>query len=204
MLRVGLTGPAGAGKSTVAGLLAGRGFPLVDADRVAHELYVPGSPLVRALARAFGTEILRPGGSVNREALGRLVFGDPDRLAQLDRIVHPPLVDELARRLDELEKAGEPLGILEAAVLLQWGPPSFIDLVVGVTAPRKLRVERLMFTGLPRAEAEVRADAQMTEEELAEKADILIENVAGLDRLQREVDGLEIELRRRSRPSDPN
>jgi dephospho-CoA kinase len=201
MLRVGLTGPAGSGKTTVAGLLAGRGFPVVDADRVAHELYVPGSPLVRALVRAFGRDILLPGGIVNREALGRLVFADPDRLAQLDRIVHPPLLDELARRFTQWERGGEPVGILEAAVLLQWGPPKFIDLVVGVTAPRALRVERLVFAGLEHLEAEHRADAQVSEEELAEKADILIENAGGLDRLQERVDELEKDLRRRSRPS---
>src|SRR5262245_6850690 len=128
-MRVGLTGPAGSGKSTVAALLTEAGCPVVDADRVAHELYVPGTALVSELARAFGDRILRPDGSVDRTALGGVVFGSPAARLRLNALVHPPLVAELRGRMSALESAGARIVILEAALLLQWHADRLVELV---------------------------------------------------------------------------
>jgi len=198
MLRVGLTGPAGSGKSTVARLLAARGTPVIDADRVAHELYVPGGELVRELAGAFGDGILDSRGGIDRARLGEIVFGDPAARETLNRIVHPPLLAELERRLDALEAGGTPVAILEAALLLQWGPPRFIGFVVGVSAPRALRRERLGAQGLSPEQVAARLDAQVDEAELALGSDLLLLNRGSLEELERQVEALAHELERRS------
>ena len=198
MLRVGLTGAAGAGKSTVARELARLGIPVVDADKVAHELYAPGSAVVAALAAAFGDGVLTPAGAIDRAALGALVFGSAERLGELDRIVHPPLLAELERRLLALERAGEPVAVLEAALLLKWGPPDFVDLVVGVTASRELRRGRLLDGGLTAEAAELRLDLQVSPAELERRSDLLVQNERGHGELKRAVAALAEELRGRA------
>ncbi len=203
MLRVGLTGAAGAGKSTVARLLAGRGLPVIDADKVAHELYAPGSAVAAELAAAFGRGVLDASGAIDRAALGALVFGSPERLAELDGIVHPPLLAELERRLDALARAGERVAVLEAALLLKWGPPDFVDLVVGVTASRGLRRGRLIDGGLAAEQADRRLDLQVDPGVLERRADIIVRNERGPEELERAVEALAAELERRAGEDPP-
>jgi len=198
MLRVGLTGPAGSGKSTVARLLAERGFPVLDADRIAHELYVPGSPLVKELEEAFGDEVLDERGGIDRARLGELVFTDPEARAALDRIVHPPLLKEIERRLGVLEAQGNPVAVLEAALLLQWGPPQYIGFVVGVSAPRARRRERLLAQGLSPGLVAARLDVQVDDTDLALGSDVLLLNRGTLKELEQQVEALAHELTRRS------
>jgi len=198
MLRVGLTGPTGSGKSSVSAVLRDMGLPVIDADKVAHELYVPGSPTVAELARAFGDAVLTPEGGVDRARLGAAVFGDAEKLALLERIVHPLLLAELERRLAALESAGAPLAVVEAALLLKWGPPAFIDLVVGVTADRELRRERLAASGLDPAVVTARLDAQMGEEVLRRGSDMLVENEGSREALRAAAERLAGDLKRRA------
>ena len=198
MLRVGLTGPAGSGKSTIATLLAEAGCPVVDADRAAHHLYVPGSDLVGELVRAFGADILDSDGGVNRETLGRLVFASRTARERLNALVHPALVAELKRRLDALEREGSGIAILDAALLLQWAAARVVDVVVGVWAPREIRLARLVATGIAPEIAAGRVDAQMTEALLRRHADILIENTGTPDDLRTKVERLLTDLKRRS------
>jgi dephospho-CoA kinase len=199
MLRVGVTGGAGAGKSTVTGLLAREGFPVVDADRVAHELYVPGSRVVEELVSVFGAEILLSDGTLDRAVLAEKVFGRPEHLGALDRIVHPPLLRALERRLDELEAEGVPVGILEAALLLQWGPPDFVNLIVGVVASRERRYRRLVAAGLSEDQAERRLESQADFEDLPRRVDIVIDNDGDLQTLRKEVRRLARALRQAAR-----
>jgi dephospho-CoA kinase len=198
MLRVGLTGPAGSGKTIIAAMLAKAGCAVVDADRAAHDLYVPGSALVRDLARAFGDDILCGDGSVDRGALGRIVFASPSARTTLNALVHPPLVVELRRRLDALETAGASIAILDAALLLQWRADRLVTFVVGVWAPGDLRLARLVASGISRDVAAGRVDAQMSEATLRSGSDVVIENTGSLDELRVAVEHLFEELKRRS------
>ena len=199
MLRAGLTGAAGAGKSRVARGLVERGFPVLDADKVAHELYLPGSPLAEALVEAFGPGVRDDRGGIDRTALGAVVFNDPRRRRALDALVHPPLLSELHRRLGALAAAGHGVGVLEAALLLRWGPRDLVDLVVGVTAPRSVRRDRLVAAGLSPLAAERRIDLQLDEAELVRAADFLIVNDGGLSDLDGRIDELAAFLRDRAR-----
>ena len=198
MLRVGLTGPAGSGKSTVAAWLYEAGCPIVEADQAAHELYVPGSRLVQDLARAFGDHILRADGSVDRSALGRIVFGSTAAREQLNALVHPALVANLKRRMDAIESGGAWVAILDAALLLQWHADRLVDLIVGVWAPREMRLARLIAAGMSADLAAARVDAQMTEAVLRKSSDILIENTRTPDDLRASVARLLEDLKRRA------
>jgi dephospho-CoA kinase len=199
MLRVGITGGAAAGKSTVARRLAAAGIPVVDADREAHALYAPGTDLCRALAAAFGESVVGEDGGIDRAALGRIVFTDPARREKLNALVHPPLLDVLERRLRTLENEGHPVAVLDAALLLQWDAPGLVDLVVGVTAPRRVRRDRLERAGLAPEDAERRVDAQVDDVTLAERSDLLILNNGTPEALEAQADALVAELGRRAK-----
>ncbi len=198
MLVAGLTGAAGSGKSTVAAGLAARGLVVLDADKEAHALYAPGSDLARRLAERFGDGVLAPDGGIDRGALGRIVFADPRKRAELDALVHPPLLDGLRARLDALRARGETVAVVEAALLLRWGPPDFVDLVVGVVAPREERRRRLVAAGLSPEAAGRRLDLQVDEAELVRRAEVLIRNDRDLNALQGEIEALARTLRRRA------
>lgn len=199
MLRVGLTGGPGAGKSTVAGLLAAVGFPVLDADTLAHELYVPGSPLVEQLVRAFGEGVRDAGGGIDRRALGGRVFGDRAALAVLNGIVHPPLLAGIRSRLETLDAGGADAAVVEAALLLQWGPPDFIDYVVCVTASRDRRRERLLAAGLAASAAERRLDSVDAIPDGHPGVDRILANDDDLDALRRRVAELATAIRQRAR-----
>ncbi len=200
MLRVGLTGGPGAGKSTVASMLSARGFPVLDADKVAHELYLPGSLLVSELSKAFGSGVLTPSGGIDRKALGSLVFGDRERLGVLSAIVHPRLLRELSRRLGAMEESGAPVGILEAALLLQWGPPEFVDLVVAVETSVEIRRRRLVAAGLTPEDADRRLASHSGSS--PDLVDIVLQNEGTREDLEFEVRELGRKLRARAEEKD--
>jgi dephospho-CoA kinase len=136
---------------------------------------------------------------IDRAALGAIVFADRARREALDALVHPPLLAELRRRLDALAAAGHEAAVLEAALLLRWGPPEFIDVVVGVSAPRSVRRGRLLAQGLTPEDVERRLDLQLDEDELARRAEFIVVNDGDLDRLMHGIDDLAAFLRRRAR-----
>jgi len=178
--------------------MADHGWPVVDADRVAHELYVPHSPVVSELVTAFSQDVLHPDGTVNRDALGRLVFTSAEARETLNRIVHSRLVLELQRRLAALEAHGARIAVLEAALLLQWDPATLVDIVVGVWAPRETRLLRLVAGGLSPEAAALRVDLQVGESQLRVDSDVLIENDGSLAALECTVRSLLQDLERRA------
>jgi len=198
MLRVGLVGGTGSGKSTAAAMFRDLGVPVLDADVVAHELYVPGGEILDRIAADFGPDVLLAGGGLDRPALAARVFGRPEALAKLDAIVHPPLLETLESRLRGLEERGERVAVVEAALLLRWGPPRFIDLVVGVVADRETRRRRLRERGMDPTDIEARLDMQVEEDELLRGSDLLLGNDGNLDALRRGVADLYEELKRRA------
>ena len=146
MLRVGLIGPIGAGKSVVADELAARGAAVIRADEVSRELLVPGSRELEEIARVFGTHMLREDGTLKRRELAEVCFADDRARERLERIVHPPMVRRIREKLEALERASEPpqVAVVEAANLVQMGVLELVDRLVMVTAPRAERLRRIM------------------------------------------------------------
>jgi len=166
MLRIGLTGGIGCGKSTVAAMMAELGCHVLDADKMAHALIAPGTPAYEEIVAKFGAQILSPDASINRPRLAGIVFADPDRLASLNAIVHPRVLRELDRELDRLARI-DPQGIavVEAALLIESGYHKGLDRIILVTCTREQQLERLtnptFGRAMSREQAERRIAAQM-------------------------------------------
>jgi dephospho-CoA kinase len=182
---IGLTGPIGAGKSVVAAMLRELGAKVLDADALVHDEQSRGTVGYSAIIQVFGTKILGDDKEVDRNKLAAEVFGDPAKLAKLERILHPRVI---ARVLEarKMLREGDVL-VVEAIKLLESGLRNACDEVWVVVAPREMLLERLAPRGLPRAEAELRLGAQHTEEEFRSAADVLIENDGDRDQLRARV-----------------
>ncbi|MFF4321881.1 dephospho-CoA kinase [Streptomyces sp. NPDC001568] len=186
MLKVGLTGGIGAGKSEVSRLLAGYGAVVVDADRIAREVVEPGTPGLAAVVEAFGTSVLTPDGTLDRPALGAVVFGDPDKLRTLNAIVHPLV----GARSAELERAAGPDAIVvhDVPLLAENGLASLYDLVVVVDASPETQLARLTSRrGMTEDDARARMAAQATREQRLAVATLVIDNDGPLDALEPQV-----------------
>jgi dephospho-CoA kinase len=178
MLRVGLTGGIASGKSTVAGIFGERGAHVIDADRVARDLVAPRSPALDRIVEAFGSGILRPDGTLDRAALGEIVFPDAGRRRVLEQILHPPILAEIDRRVAELERT-DPAGIVvvDAALIFELGLRERYDAVVVVWAEEEQQRRRLMLRdGLSAEEAGRRLAAQMPLAEKRRRADLVVDN----------------------------
>ncbi len=186
MLKVGLTGGIGAGKSEVSRLLVSYGAVLVDSDRIAREVVAPGTPGLAAVAAEFGPGVLAADGTLDRPKLGAVVFGDPQRLAALNAIVHP-----LVRgRSAELEAAAPPDAVVvhDVPLLAENGLAPLFDLVVVVDASAPTRLDRLTrLRGMAEPEARARMDAQADREQRLAVADLVIDNDGPLDALEPQV-----------------
>ncbi len=175
MLRVGLTGGIGSGKSTVAALLTARGAWIIDSDRIAREVVEPGSEGLRAVVAAFGTAILTGNATLDRSALAARVFHDPDARGRLNAIVHPLV----RQRSAELEQAAPPDAIVvhDVPLLVETGLAASFPLVVVVHADRAVRVARLVRQrGMAEADAWARIAAQATDEQRRAAADGWLDN----------------------------
>ncbi|MFE2601164.1 dephospho-CoA kinase [Streptomyces sp. NPDC059396] len=186
MLRLGLTGGIGAGKSEVSRLLTGYGAVLIDSDRIAREVVEPGTPGLAAVVAEFGPEVLTGEGRLDRPKLGGIVFADQDRLRALNAIVHP-----LVRaRSAELEAAAGPDAIVvhDVPLLVENGMQGLYDLVVVVDASPETQLDRLVRQrGMAEPEARDRMAAQATREERRAVADVVIDNDGPLERLEPQV-----------------
>ncbi|QLJ00962.1 dephospho-CoA kinase [Streptomyces sp. NEAU-sy36] len=198
MLKVGLTGGIGAGKSEVSRLLVKHGAVLIDADRIAREVVAPGTPGLRAVVEAFGADVLAPDGSLDRPRLGSIVFADPDKLAVLNSIVHP-LVGARSRELEEAA-APDAVVIHDVPLLTENGLAPLYDLVVVVDARPETQLDRLTrLRGMTEEDARARMAAQATREQRRAIADIVIDNDVPLDALRERVDAVWDDLVRRAR-----
>jgi dephospho-CoA kinase len=186
--RVGLTGGIGAGKSTVARLFAERGAVVVDSDLLAREVVAPGTDGLAEIVAAFGDAILQPDGSLDRPALGAIVFSDPDALKVLEGITHPRIQAESARLIDAAEAAGAPVLIHDIPLLVESGATENFEDIVVVEAPDEVRLARLEQRGLPRDQALERMKSQATNEQRRAAATYVIDNGGSLDDLRRQID----------------
>lgn len=197
MLKVGLTGGIGAGKSEVSRLLVGHGAVLIDADRIAREVVEPGTPGLAAVVDAFGTDVLTAEGSLDRPKLGSIVFSDTDRLATLNAIVHPLV----GARSAELERAAGPDAIVvhDVPLLTENGLAPLYDVVVVVDAGPRTQLDRLVrLRGMTESEARARMSAQATREQRRAVADLVVDNDGPLEELAPQVRAVWEELTRRA------
>ena len=197
MLRVGLTGGIGAGKSEISRRLAAQGAVIIDADLIAREVVAPGTDGLASVVAAFGPDVLGPDGALDRVALGDVVFADKQKLASLNGIVHP-LVGARMRELEELAGPGSVL-VHDVPLIAENDLAGSYDLVVVVDVPPRIQLDRLVrLRGMSREQAQARMAAQATREQRLAIADIVVDNSGSLAELDRQVGELWTELRRRS------
>ncbi len=189
MITVGLTGGIGSGKSTVASGFARRGAALIDADAIVREQQAPGSPVLAEMVERFGDHIVAPDGTLDRSSVAAIVFNDPDALADLNAITHPPVGREIRRRLGEL--AGTDRLVVLDVPLLGEGlvkgrrPRYQISGILVVDAPADVALERLVTErGFSADDARARIAAQLSRDERLAIADWVIDNSGGLDELE--------------------
>ncbi len=193
MLRVGLTGGIGSGKSTVSALLASHGAVVIDYDRLARDVVGVDSTALSAIRERFGPSVIAPDGSLDRAALGAVVFADDAARKDLEAITHPA-IRQLAA---EHERAAPPDAIVvhDNPLLIEMGADTYCDVVLVVDVPTDIQIERLMSSrGLTRAEALARIAAQAPREERTGVADHVIDNTGPIDELDTIVGGVWDEL----------
>jgi dephospho-CoA kinase len=196
---IGLTGGIASGKSTVSRFLKELGAVVIDADRIGHEVLRSDSVVRRELAAAFGEQVLTPGGNVSRCRLGKLVFGNPQALARLNRIMHPRIAARVEAQLERYRRDGVKVVMVEAALLLEAGWASLADEVWVTVASEATVLKRLKGrSGLSDVESRARLRAQLSVAERLKRADVVIDTDCRLDELRARVVGLWQELSSRA------
>lgn len=201
---VGLTGGIGSGKSTVAGLLADRGAVVVDADAIARMVVEPGQPALGQLVDAFGPEILRPDGSLDRAGLAERAFVSDETRKQLEGITHPAIAQEFLAQIASAN-AADGIVVHDVPLLVESTRGYDYGAVIVVVAPVDLRLSRLEARGIARADAERRMAMQASDEDRRKVATWVIDNAGDLEHLERQVETIwpELEKRAREKPAEP-
>lgn len=182
---LGVSGNIASGKSTVTGILAELGAHVIDSDLVYRDLVGPGRPLLRRLANRFGDNIITPDGNLDRTALGRIVFSNPELLAELDRITHPAVIAEVDRQVREIDSG---VVVLDAVKLVESGHADGCDAVWIVISKPEHQVTRLMIRNtLTEEEARRRVAAQPPLRPKLERADLVIDNTGTIEQTKEQV-----------------
>lgn len=186
MLVIGLTGGIGSGKSTVSALLAEKGAVVIDADAIVHEVQAEGGPAYRPIVDHFGPEVVLPEGGLDRPALARIVFNDPEQLAALNAIVHPIVGQTILERM-QAQADTDNVVVLDVPLLVESGRSDMAGMIV-VDAPVEVAVQRAVARGTA-DEADVRARMarQVSREERLAKADLVIDNSGSVEDLRAQV-----------------
>ena len=185
---IGLTGGIGSGKSTVSRFLAELGAVILDVDRVGHEAFKPDTEIYQQVVAAFGQQILTPGGDIDREKLGEIVFGNPESLARLNQIMHPPMHEMVSAQLDDYRRQGREVVVIEAPLLIEVGWTSSVDEVWVTAASEATVLSRLEAEkGLSRQQALARIHSQLSSAERLRHADVVIDTDCDLGELRARV-----------------
>lgn len=212
MLRAGLTGSLGSGKTTVAQIFRERGLYILEADALARELMEPGREVFAGIVKHFGPSLLRPDGSLDRPRLARFAFSE-GRLSELNQIVHPPVVAEQERRMSQIFASdSEAVVVIESALIFEaeaWGTvPNWrrrFDRIILVTAPDDLKIQRFLHRILPvhatleersaaERDARQRLAAQLPDSVKIPQAEFVIDNSGSLDDLRLQAERVAAEL----------
>lgn len=191
MLCLGLTGPTGAGKSMVATLFASQQIPIIDADGLYHHLLANNKSLRADLMLSFGKEIVQKDGSIDRKALGKIVFNDAEKLKRLNAITHPYVVTEICRELEKYRLENTPIVILDAPTLFESGLNTICGFVISVIAREDIRLARIMKRDNITEEAgKERMHAGRSVDFFKQHSDFIIENNSSLEELYVQVSSL--------------
>ncbi|MFA6147167.1 MAG: dephospho-CoA kinase [bacterium] len=184
----GLTGNIGSGKSTVAAMLRDAGIPVLDADRISREVTALGGRAYAAVVQAFGREIVRDDGSIDRKRLGEIVFADPGLRKQLEAITHPAILEAMRDALGELARKGHRAAVVEATLIHESGRKGLCEAVVSVRCDRETAISRLAARdGMSRSQVEARLRAQMDADRKAGASDYVIDNSGNREETKRQV-----------------
>ena len=195
MLVIGLTGPTGAGKGAVSAVFEDYGIPVINADCVYHELITPPSSCLQELAEAFGKEILLSDGSLDRRALGGIVFNDPAARERLNTITHRYVMEEVRTRMERFRRDGVPVAVFDAPQLFEAGAQKACGAVISVLADRGLRLERIMARDNITTEAAMRRIlAQKSDEFFKTHSDYIVENNGNIELLAPQIRRILAEL----------
>ena len=195
---IGLTGGTGSGKSTVSKFLAHLGAVVIDADKVGHEVFKPGTKAWQEVVDAFGQGIISADGTIDRRKLGEIVFSNPGARAKLNQVMHPLIYKQVKSRMEEYGRKGAAIIIVEAPLLLEVGWKSLVDEVWVTSASEATVIKRLKEQkGLSEAQSLARIRAQLTDEERIRQVDVVIDTDCALDELKERVEALWRKLRSR-------
>ncbi len=194
---IGLTGGIASGKSMVSRILRSLGAHIVDADMIARELVKPGLPAWKEIVEKFGRDILLADNNINRPLLGQIIFQDPEKRKVLNDILHPRILEEAKRQIQELaKKHPRDIIVFDAALLIELGAHQLVDKVILVYIPVEKQVERLMKRdGLTREEALQRINAQMPGEEKKRFADYIIDTSGSEEDVRKQTEKIFSEIR---------
>lgn len=182
MFVLGLTGGIASGKSSISAMLKEMGFPIVDADEIARRVVEKGSPVLERIKEEFGEGVLNADGTLNRKALGQLVFNSSKKLELLNSITHPAIIEEIRRDIDALSAKGERLCVLDVPLLIESGINNMADAVLLVYVDEKTQLYRLMNRDhIPEELALKKISSQMSYNEKKKYADYIIDNSGSLD-----------------------
>jgi len=185
---IGLTGGIGSGKSTISQYLAELGAVVIDADKIGHQVFQPGTGAWRDVVATFGQQVVAPGGEIDRKKLGEIVFNDPESMTRLNEIMHPRMYQMAEEQIEQYRRQGVPAVVLEAAILIEAGWTPLVDEVWVVTVSEKAVVKRLKEQrGLDEEQTLSRIRSQMQTEERIKHADIVISNDADLSKVKARV-----------------
>lgn len=189
MIRIGVTGGIGSGKSTVSGMLADLGAVVIDADAIARAIVEPGQPALGHLVAEFGPRILREDGTLNRGELAALAFAEPEGTRRLNAIMHPTIREEASRQVAAAQARGVDVAVYDMPLLVETGQQDLVDVVVVVDVPEEVQVARAS-TAFPEADVRRRIAAQASREERRAVADHIIDNSGSLNSTRAQVERL--------------
>ncbi|HLR11250.1 MAG TPA: dephospho-CoA kinase [Sporosarcina sp.] len=185
---IGLTGSIASGKSTVSNILLEKGYPIVDADRIARQVVEPGTAVIQQIEEAFGRDVIHEDGTLNRERLGTLIFDEEEKRKRLNNIIHPAIRAEMLRQKEAHLQAGAKTVIMDIPLLFESNLQSYVEKIVVVAVTPAIQQERLMKrNGFTEEEAANRIASQISVEEKAAAADAVIDNNGTVEETEKQV-----------------
>lgn len=191
---IGLTGSIASGKSTISAMLKEKGYPIIDADLVARLVVEPGTATLSEIERVFGDQVMNKDGTLNREALGQLIFHEPAKRKQLNDLMHPAIRAEMLRQRDELFERGEKTMIMDIPLLFESRLQHFVDKILVVSVTEEMQLQRLMQrNSLSEEEAKARIQSQLPISEKEKGADAVIYNNGSIEQSKVQLERILVE-----------